>query len=116
MNTLHNKIPESGSKKFWRIVLGTIVGVMISSILLSIISFFFMIGIIASISSLDKTKPIPNNSILKISLTAPIPERTIDNPFSDYNFGDFSQNNMGLQNILKLSEPPLPTPKLVVFG
>ena len=34
MNTLHNKIPESGSKKFWRIVLGTIVGVMISSILL----------------------------------------------------------------------------------
>lgn len=112
MNTLHNKIPESGSKKFWRIVLGTIVGVMISSILLSIISFFFMIGIIASISSLDKTKPIPNNSILKISLTAPIPERTIDNPFSDYNFGDFSQNNMGLQNILKTIRAASTDPKI----
>lgn len=112
MKVLHKEIPESGTRKFWRIVLGTVVGVIISSILLTIVSFFFMLGIIASVSSLDKTKTIQNNTILKISLTEPIPERTIDNPFSNFNLGDFSQNNMGLQNILKSIRAASTDPKI----
>jgi len=91
---------ESGSKKFWRIVFGTMVGVFISSMLVSILSLFMMIGMIASISAGDKTTMVKENSILKIDLPYVISERTIENPFEELGFENFSNTGIGLNDIL----------------
>lgn len=91
---------ESGSKKFWRIVFGTMVGIFISSMLVSILSLFMMIGMIASISAGDKTTMVKENSILKIDLPYPISERTIENPFEELGFENFSNTGIGLNDIL----------------
>ncbi len=103
---------ESSSKKFWRIVFGTMVGVLISSILISILSLFFMIGIFAVFSSSEKVSTIKENSVLKINFKYPITERTKSNPFEEMGLSDFSTSGIGLNDILKCIEHASNDPKI----
>lgn len=92
---------ESGRKKFWRIVLGTIVGLLISEVIVSILGLIFLAGIIAGVSS--KTPAVDDNSILKIKLDKVVSERSSTDPFDDFNMGNYynSTSSIGLDDILK---------------
>ncbi|MEG1556388.1 MAG: signal peptide peptidase SppA [Bacteroidales bacterium] len=103
MNQFNDQIPvkrESGTKKFWRIVLGTMVGFFLSSFIVSILSFFMMLGIIASFSSMDKAI-VKDNSILQLNLQNEIKERAIENPFEGLAGLEDYYGVTGLNDILK---------------
>ena len=97
----HEIKQESGAKKFWRIVFGTMVGLFFSSIIVSILSFIFMVGIIAAVSSGSSSTVVEKNTVLKIKLDCDITERTADNPFDGMDLGAYSKSSIGLNDILK---------------
>lgn len=87
-------------KQFFKYVLATVVGVVLSSILLFLIFFGIMAAIVSSIGS-DKEFVVKDNSVLKISLAYPIEERTSKNPFEGgFNFANLSSDRLGLNDIL----------------
>jgi protease-4 len=87
-------------KQFFKYVLATIVGVVLSSILLFLIFFGIMAALVSSIGS-DKEFVVKDNSVLKISLAYPIEERTSKNPFEGgFNFANLSSDRLGLNDIL----------------
>jgi protease-4 len=87
-------------KQFFKYVLATVVGVVLSSILLFLIFFGIMAALVSSIGS-DKEFVVKDNSVLKISLAYPIEERTSKNPFEGgFNFANLSSDRLGLNDIL----------------
>lgn len=87
-------------KQFFKYVLATVVGVVLSSILLFLIFFGIMAALVSSIGS-DKEFVVKDNSVLKISLAYPIEERTSKNPFEGgFNFANLSSERLGLNDIL----------------
>jgi len=83
-------------KSFLKYTLATIVGIIISTILL----FVFLIIIIAA-SSQEKPVEVKDNTILVMKLNEQIVERTIDNPFDYLQSGPFSMlRQTGLNDIL----------------
>ncbi len=95
-NQSQNK-PESRTRKFWRIVLGSMVGFILAMIIISVCYTLFMLGILASVSSKDTTQ-VQLNSVLKLDLNQPITERAVDMPFNLSNYGYNSQ--LGLNDVL----------------
>ena len=86
-------------KSFLKYTLATIVGIIISSILMVIISFGF-IGII--ISAGDKPVEVKSNSILHFKIAQPIPDRGSNNPFDGFDFTSFTlAPQIGLDQVLK---------------
>lgn len=87
-------------KQFFKYVLATVVGVVLSSILLFLIFFGVMTALLSSIGS-EKEFVVKENSALKISLAYPIEERTSKNPFEGgFNFSNLSSDKLGLNDIL----------------
>ncbi|MDB5285873.1 MAG: signal peptide peptidase SppA [Mucilaginibacter sp.] len=83
-------------KQFFKFVLATIVGIIIVSIL----SVFFIAGIIAFASS-DKAVEVDSNSLLHIKINYDIKERTPNNPFAGFGFlGIDGEKSVGLNDIL----------------
>ncbi|PJJ84530.1 signal peptide peptidase SppA [Mucilaginibacter auburnensis] len=83
-------------KQFFKFVLATIFGIVISFVIL----FFILVGIIASAGG-EKTVTVDANSILYISLQKTIEERTPDNPLGGLDFlGLGSDKAIGLKDIL----------------
>ena len=95
------KKKESGAKKFWRIVFGTMVGFFLSCIIVSILSMLMFAAMIASVGSTN-TVTVKDNSILKLDLQKPIQEQAVDNPFEMFGdeFSQYSQSTIGLDDIL----------------
>lgn len=102
---------ESGSKKFWRIVLGSMLGFFISSIILSILSLIFFFGIIASMTT-SSIPAVSDNSILKLSLNTVIEERGEENPFENTAFQNFSNSPVGLDDIINCIDKATLDPKI----
>ncbi|MEX0968772.1 MAG: signal peptide peptidase SppA [Bacteroidia bacterium] len=75
-------------KDFFKYVLATIVGLILSQIILSLLFMIFIGIIIASASFGDKSDEadIKSNSILHLKLDFPIVERTSDDPFQQLAF------------------------------
>lgn len=87
-------------KQFFKYVSATIVGVILSTIILFFIFLGVMTALVSSIGS-EKETLVKDNSILKISLSYPINERANKNPFEDgFNFSDFKSERLGLNEIL----------------
>jgi protease IV len=86
-------------KSFLKYTLATIVGILISSIIL----FFICLGIVeAVISSTENEVTIKSNSILHIELNKEIPDRSSENPFENFDFSNLKPNpRVGLNDILK---------------
>ncbi len=83
-------------KQFFKFVLATIVGVVVSGILF----IFIIAGIIAATGS-DKNTAVDSNSILHINIKSAITERTPDNPLAGFNFpGLGGDKSIGLNDIL----------------
>lgn len=78
--------------------LATITGIIIASVLLLLIT----IGIVSAIvKSSDKPTTVSKNSVLHIKLNYPIPDRSSDNPFDNFDPGNFSmEKQLGLNDIL----------------
>jgi len=73
-------------------------------VLFAILFFFlilFIIGIAASGGKNEKTASIKPNSVIKLDLNYPIPERTSNNPFAAMEFGSFKPSKkLGLNDII----------------
>ena len=83
-------------KQFFKFVLATIVGIII----VSIISIFFIVGII-TVASSDKAVEVDSNSLLHIKINYDIKERTPNNPFAGLGFlGIDGEKAVGLNDIL----------------
>src|ERR1700744_2278558 len=83
-------------KQFFKFVLATIVGIILTTVVILIIG----IAIVASASS-DKSVDVSPNSVLRIAFTTTIPERTPNNPFSGLSFlGLDGDKSIGLNDIL----------------
>lgn len=86
-------------KSFFKFTLASILGVIISAIIL----FFVFFGIIAGIvsSSQNKETKIEENTLLIAKFNTLIMERGSDNPFENFNYGDFNLNpTLGLNDII----------------
>ena len=97
-----NYQPETRSRKFWRVVLGSMVGFVLASIITSILGLLMFVGMIATIqksasSMMSSTTDVKDNSVLLVDLTPSISERAVEIPFS---FGDYSQQSLGLNDVL----------------
>jgi protease-4 len=86
-------------KSFFKYVLATITGIIISTLLIILL---FVIIISAVVSSTEKEVTIKSGSILHLTLNKPIPERTPDNPFEDFDFQNMKPSGIiGLKDIIK---------------
>ena len=95
-----NQRPETRSKKFWRVVLGSMVGFILANMIIGIFTVFFMIAMIAGAST-GSAPVVENGSVLKIELQSPIVERAEDNPFENMDLGSYySTASIGLDDIL----------------
>ncbi|QKJ30524.1 signal peptide peptidase SppA [Mucilaginibacter mali] len=83
-------------KQFFKFVLATIVGIVFTSFILLII----LVGIIVGASS-EKPVDVLSNSVLHVSFTRAIPERTPNNPLAGLSFlGLDGEKSIGLNDIL----------------
>lgn len=88
-------------KSFFKYVLATITGIIISFFLL----FVLLVGVITVIISSaggDKETVVADNSILHVTLRESITERTVPNPFEDLDIPGFDVlKTLGLSDILE---------------
>jgi protease-4 len=90
---------ESKARKFFRVVFGSALGFILASVIISFLSILMMIGMVAALGSSD-TEKIESNSVLELTLNAPIDERAGDNPFADMDIPYYNSNSIGLDDIL----------------
>lgn len=97
-------------KQFFKYVLATIVGIVISSIVI----FLMFMGVISAIvASSDKEVKVEENSILFVDLKQEIVDRASDDPFQGFNFTSFEPNSpIGLNQILKAIDKAKVDPKI----
>ncbi len=87
-------------KQFFKYVLATVVGVVLSSVVLFLIFFGIMAAVVSSLGN-EKEFVVKDNSVLKISLAYPIDERTSKNPFEGgFSFSNIKSDKLGLNDIL----------------
>ncbi len=87
-------------KEFFKYVLATIVGIVISCVVLFVLFLAFVTAIMSSSNS-DKKAVISSNTVLHVSMNYPITERTSKNPFEDLNnFSLGGNDHLGLNDIL----------------
>lgn len=91
--------PESKTRKFWRVVFGSMLGFILSSIVLSILFFFFFIGIAVGLSG-EETAVVKDNSVLKLKLEGELKERAEKNPFEGTAFAQYA-NQIGLRETIE---------------
>ena len=86
-------------KSFFKYLLATMLGIILSSILL----FFIIIGGIgAMVSTQDQPVKIKPNTILHVKLNQPIMDRSNNNPMENFDFASFKAiPQLGLNDILK---------------
>ena len=83
-------------KQFFKFVLATIVGLIITTIVIVFIGFLIVVS-----AGSDKGVHVDANSVLHISFNGTIPERTPNNPLSDIPFlGLDDDKDVGLNDIL----------------
>lgn len=64
--------PDTRSRKFWRTVLGSFVGFLLANTLLIVLGLFILVA------AFNSSVSIPKNSVLELTLDAPIAERSSD--------------------------------------
>ena len=105
---------ETKSRKFWRVVLGSMVGFVLASIITSILGILMFFGMIATFqktasSAMSSTTNVKDNSVLLVDLSPSISERAVEMPFT---FGDYMQDGLGLDNILASIKAAAGDPKI----
>ncbi|PKP46901.1 MAG: signal peptide peptidase SppA, partial [Bacteroidetes bacterium HGW-Bacteroidetes-12] len=66
-------------------------------IVMGLISIVILIGIISSLSSTEESTKVKDNSVLHLTLSDPIPDRTPENPFHNFSFSNMEPDfSLGL--------------------
>lgn len=86
-------------KEFFKYVFATIVGVILSSIVIGLIFFGIIVGIISSIGS-DETTVVKENTVLYLNLDQAIIERTPESSFNSF-LGGSTEKSLGFYDIIK---------------
>lgn len=86
-------------KSFFKYVLATITGIVISFVVLFIV-LMGIIGAIISSASSDQEIVVKSNSVLYLSFDYDITERSEPNPLGSFNLPGYSTKNIGLDDIL----------------
>ncbi len=87
-------------KQFFKFVLASFVGVILSAFVLFVLFAILVGGIIAAAGS-DKPADVDSNSILHIKIDYPVSERTPNNPLAGLGFLGFDgEKSLGLNDIL----------------
>ena len=100
IQTQQNNQPETRSRKFWRVVLGSMVGFVLASIIVGILGLLMFLGMIASLEKMGTSSTagtIKDKSVLVLNLDSPIEERAVEMPFE---FSSYMKQSVGLDNIL----------------
>lgn len=88
-------------KSFFKYVLATVTGIVISFVLLIVIGIVIVGGLVSSMMA-DKKVAVTDNSVLHVKLDYSITERTIPNPFEELDVPGFNANkSYGLNDILE---------------
>jgi protease-4 len=86
-------------KQFFKFVFASMLGIILSTILLFVI---FIAGITAIVSSSDEKVELTENTILHLNLNVPIIERSTSSPLDNIDLGPFKGDKViGLDDVLK---------------
>lgn len=103
--------PESRARKFWRVVLGSMLGFFLSSVIVSVLYFVMFISMVVALSATSQdTTSISDDSILKVNLGSPISERSYETPFNKFN--NYYTSGLGLDDILACIKNAATDPKI----
>lgn len=86
-------------KEFFKYVFATVVGIVISTVVIGILCFIVFIGMISSIGS-DKETVVKKNSVLYLNLDQSITERTPEDSFGSL-FGSSSDKTIGFNDVIR---------------
>lgn len=86
-------------KEFFKFVFASMLGVVLSFFVLIILCIVILTGVI-SIASRERKAVVDPNSILHVSFTNPILERSVKNPLNNLEFIGYENNGLGLNDIL----------------
>src|SRR5690554_6953343 len=86
-------------KSFFKYVLATVTGLILTLLVLFLIGAAIM-GVLISSATSDKAASVAEHSILHINLEHGITERTIPNPFEELDIPGFTAKSLGLDDIL----------------
>lgn len=90
-------------KEFWKYTLATVVGSVMTFIVVGGIVLIIFFAVIASFG--EKEIVVNDNSVLTMTLASDIPDRASDNPFESFDFATFESTKiLGLTDILKTIE------------
>lgn len=101
---------ETRSRKFWRVVFGSMLGFFFSMILISILYMVMLISMIGALSSAsNESVNLKDNSVLQLNLNQSVAERVVETPFDK-----FSSYNaqIGLDDILAAIKHAATDPKI----
>jgi protease-4 len=90
-------------KQFFKFVFASMVGFVLSSIIIFLVIFLIIAGLVGGLvaAGSDKTVEVEPNSVLRIALNYPVTERTPNNPLSAFEFlGIDGDKSIGLNDIL----------------
>jgi len=88
-------------KDFFKYVFATVVGIVVSFVLITVLAILIVVGMVSSISD-DKTVEVKSNSVLFLNLDQNITERTISDPLADLPYiGGDDAKSIGFTDIIK---------------
>lgn len=90
---------ESKARKFFRVVLGSMLGFILSMVVMFVLSIFFFIGIAAGLTQ-ETSTVVKDNSILKIKLAGVINERAQLDPFENTPLAQYA-TQLGLRETIE---------------
>ncbi len=86
-------------KEFFKYVFATVVGIVLSTIILGILFIVVLVGIVSSMDTDSKTD-VKKNSVLYLNLDQTITERTPESSFGSL-LGGFNDKSVGFNDIIK---------------
>ncbi|WP_293299651.1 signal peptide peptidase SppA [Pedobacter sp. UBA4863] len=86
-------------KEFFKYVFATIVGIVLSTIIIGILGLIVLVGMISSLDSDTKTT-VKENSVLYLNLDQTIIERTPEDSFGKF-FGGANDKSIGFNDVIK---------------
>lgn len=99
-------------KQFFKTVFASLIGTLLAFLIASLLFIGIIIALLASAGD-EKPEEIADKSILKLNLGYEIPERTLKDPFADFNFSSFeSKKQLGLNDILAAIKQAKTDPKI----
>lgn len=100
-------------KQFFKFMLASMVGFFLASILTFIFLIFMLSGMLISAAGGGKASPVKEGSVIEMDFDRPVPERTEDNPFEGFSFGEWKVGRtLGLDKIITNIQAAKTDPKI----